>query len=101
MKKILLISDTHGNLDQKLIAHGNSHDEIWHAGDIGDLDLQNIWPENKVIRAVFGNIDGTSVREIFPETLIFDCEGVKTLIITPYARPRRKLRRQRSKPAAL
>lgn len=77
MKKILLISDTHGYLDKGLFKHIQNADEVWHAGDIGTLDLCLDIEKIKPVKAVFGNIDGQDVRINYPENLIFNCEGVK------------------------
>jgi len=77
LKKILLISDTHGHLDSKLHKHIAEADEVWHAGDIGDLDLNDFIEK---VKAVFGNIDGTVCRQKFPEDLFFECESVKVFM---------------------
>lgn len=81
MKKILLISDTHSYLDDALIKHINNADEVWHAGDIGDITL--VTDKIKVLkplRAVFGNIDDAKARKEFCKNLIFNCENVKVFI---------------------
>ena len=39
MKKIGLLSDTHGYLDPKVLEHFAEVDEIWHAGDIGSIEV--------------------------------------------------------------
>lgn len=80
MKKILLISDTHSYLDPKLIKHINSSDEVWHAGDIGDLSLCDELEKHKNVKAVFGNIDDNNIRSKYPENLFFNCEQVKVFI---------------------
>ncbi|MDX2173930.1 MAG: metallophosphoesterase family protein [Bacteroidota bacterium] len=80
MKKILLISDTHSYLDEKLIKHINNSDEVWHAGDIGSYELCQKIEKLKPLKAVYGNIDGPDIRKTYPENLIFDCENVKVLI---------------------
>lgn len=80
MKKILLISDTHSYLETKLVKHIQEADEVWHAGDIGEISLCHEIKKLKLLRAVFGNIDGTEIRSVYPENLIFNCEGVKVLI---------------------
>ena len=38
-KNILLLSDTHGYIDEKIISYTNYVDEVWHAGDIGDISV--------------------------------------------------------------
>ncbi len=81
MKKILLISDTHGYFEPALIKHIQAADEVWHAGDIGASEfLKNILP-HKPFKAVYGNIDGAEIRKAYPELLIFDCEQVKVLML--------------------
>lgn len=80
MKKIGLLSDTHGNLPQAWTDFFKDVDEIWHAGDIGSKDVAEQLEAFKPLRAVFGNIDGLQLRNYFPEDLVFVCEGVKVLI---------------------
>lgn len=80
MKRILLISDTHGYLDPKLIKHVEKADEVWHAGDIGSMHIPNTLETLKPFRAVYGNIDGVEIRSHYPENLSFDCEGLKVVI---------------------
>lgn len=55
-------------------------DEIWHAGDIGELSSVEKYRKKKVFRAVYGNIDDQSVKELFPLNLIFECEGLKVFM---------------------
>jgi uncharacterized protein len=74
--KIGLISDTHGYLDEKVFRHFESCDEIWHAGDIGDVLVANQLSSFKPFKAVFGNIDDKSVQLKFPEDFRFNCEGL-------------------------
>lgn len=80
MRKILLLSDTHGYLDEKIFKYLNSVDEVWHAGDIGAADVCRQLEKVKPLRAVHGNIDGQDVRIEYPENQIFLCEGVKVFI---------------------
>lgn len=76
----MLISDTHGHLDPGLTKHIEQADEVWHGGDIGTIDLCHQIEKLKPLRAVYGNIDGTDVSGVYPENLVFELEGVKTLI---------------------
>lgn len=80
MKRIGILSDTHGYWDDRYAAHFAHCDEIWHAGDIGDYDivlrLRAICP----VRAVCGNIDSGPVRRNCPGLLTFDVEGVRVLL---------------------
>ena len=81
MKKIGLLSDTHGFLDEKLFSLFSSCDEVWHAGDIGDIAVSDTLAKFTPLRAVYGNIDGTKVRSSFPEEIIFKIEEVKIFLI--------------------
>ncbi|MBK9283136.1 MAG: metallophosphoesterase family protein [Sphingobacteriaceae bacterium] len=80
MKKILLISDSHSHLDQKLIKHIEAADEVWHAGDIGNYSVCEEIIKLKKLLAVYGNIDGQEIRTSYPEFNIFNCEKVKVLM---------------------
>jgi putative phosphoesterase len=64
--KIALLSDTHGFVDQKLLTLCEGVDEIWHAGDIGTLAVTDALGEVAKVRAVYGNIDGSSIRAVWP-----------------------------------
>lgn len=81
MKRIGIMSDTHGCWDERYATHFADCDEIWHAGDIGDYTiverLQDVAP---VVRAVSGNIDHGMVKRKCPELEIFQVEGVKVLL---------------------
>lgn len=80
MKKILLISDTHGHIDNQILKYIARADEIWHAGDIGDLKVTDTIKSYKPLRAVYGNIDNEKARLEFPENNRFLCENVDVLI---------------------
>tara|TARA_Y100000287_G_scaffold26303_1_gene18244 strand:- start:6 stop:500 length:495 start_codon:yes stop_codon:yes gene_type:complete len=80
LKKILLLSDTHGHLDDKIIKYVNQADEVWHAGDIGKKEIINYLTELKPLKAVFGNIDDKKIRLITKEFLYFNYEKNKILI---------------------
>ena len=56
MKKISLLSDTHSILDERFIPHLKNSDEIWHAGDIGSLDVYDKLTKLSNVKAVYGNI---------------------------------------------
>lgn len=77
MKRIGLISDTHNFLDPKVAKYFANCDEVWHAGDVGTIqvidDLLKIVP---TVKGVYGNIDGQDIRSYFPKNLRFKCEGV-------------------------
>jgi len=80
MKRIGLLSDTHGYLDKGVEKHFAQCDEIWHAGDIGTAALTDRLAAWKPLRAVYGNIDGAELRSIHPENQLFEVEGVKVLM---------------------
>ena len=80
MKKILLLSDTHGYMGPEIIKYVNQADEVWHAGDIGDLQVTDDIKKLKPLRAVYGNIDDDKVRKEFPEHNRFMCEDVDVWI---------------------
>jgi len=80
MKKILLISDTHSYLDPRINKHIDACDEVWHAGDIGDISLTDKIKNIKPLIAVYGNIDDQKVRSEFKKDEIFYCEKVKVFI---------------------
>lgn len=80
VKKILLLSDTHSHLDEKILKYVRLADEVWHAGDIGDLKVTDELKKLKPLRAVFGNIDNAEARLEFPLNNRFFCEGVDVLI---------------------
>jgi uncharacterized protein len=81
MKKIGLISDSHGYIDDKVVGHLKEVDEIWHAGDIGAVGILESLPSDKVLRIITGNIDDLEARNRFPEELWFEVEGLKTGMI--------------------
>lgn len=81
MVTIGLISDSHGYLDDNIVAHLEKVDEIWHAGDIGDIGILDMLPKKKILRIVTGNIDDTSARTVYPEELIFEVEGLNVLML--------------------
>lgn len=80
MKKILLLSDTHSHIDDVILKYVNQADEVWHAGDIGDLVVTDTIKKHKLLRAVYGNIDNHEARLEFPLHNRFVCEGVHVWI---------------------
>jgi hypothetical protein len=80
LKKILLLSDTHSYIDDKIIKYVKQADEVWHAGDIGDLTVTDEIKKLKPLRAVYGNIDDAKARTEFPLNNRFKCEDVDVLI---------------------
>ena len=80
MKKILLLSDTHSHIDEAILKYVKQADEVWHAGDIGDLSVTDAIKNIKPLRAVYGNIDDAQVRLEFPLHNRFMCEEVSVWI---------------------
>ena len=93
MTKIGLISDTHGWLDEQVLHYLDGCDEIWHAGDFGNVSIaeqlalgllagrSNPDPfMGKRLRGVYGNIDGPDIRSTYPEKLHFTCENVNVFM---------------------
>src|SRR6476661_6696238 len=79
MTRIGLISDTHGYLDESIFQHFKNCSEIWHAGDFGTIGMAEKIMEGTQLplRGVYGNIDGYDVRSVYPESLSWECEGVR------------------------
>jgi len=77
MRKIGLLSDTHGFLEPKLFEFFQSCDELWHSGDFGNLDTADQLAAFKPLRGVYGNIDDHKVRAVYPKHIKFRCEEVK------------------------
>jgi putative phosphoesterase len=80
MKKILLLSDTHSHIDDTILKYVNQADEVWHAGDIGDLKVMDTLKSLKPLQAVYGNIDNDKARIEFPLHNRFMCEEVDVWI---------------------
>lgn len=76
MKKIGLISDTHSYIDDRILTHFEQCDQIWHAGDIGDLKVTDQLAEIAPVVGVYGNIDNNKARAEFPLHQRFMCEEV-------------------------
>jgi putative phosphoesterase len=76
MIKILLLSDTHSYIDEDILKYVKEADEVWHAGDIGDIVVTDAIKKLKPLKAVYGNIDNATIRTEFPEHNRFMCEDV-------------------------
>lgn len=81
MKRIGILSDTHSCWDDRYAYYFADCDEIWHAGDIGDITiLDRLRDLGKTVRAVSGNVDHGQVRRECSEQEIFQVEDVKVLL---------------------
>lgn len=78
--KILLLSDTHSYIDEKILKYAAEADEVWHAGDIGDLKVTDELSKVSKLRAVYGNIDATDIRREFPLNNRFIIDGIDVWI---------------------
>ena len=81
MKKIGILSDTHGFLDEAVFRHFEDCDEIWHEGDFGNDALAEQLRSFKPLRGVYGNIDGQDIRAYYPELLQWTCEEVHVMML--------------------
>lgn len=93
MKKIAIISDSHGYLDESVINHIKKCDEVWHAGDIGNFKIIEYLRKIVITKAVYGNIDGQDIRSEFPENLHFKCEELNILMTHIGGRPEKYTKR--------
>ena len=80
MKKILLISDTHGHIDNVILKYAKKADLVIHAGDIGDINVIDKLSKVSNLKAVFGNIDNAEIRSYINENEFLNIEGFKILI---------------------
>ncbi len=82
MTKILLLSDSHSYLDDRILDYASKADEIWHCGDFGNWEvIEKLEELGKPLKGVYGNIDNTKIRSEFPEVNRFFCEKVEVLMI--------------------
>jgi hypothetical protein len=82
LTRIGLISDTHNYLDETVFEHFKNCNEIWHAGDFGNILIADelVAKSGLPLRGVYGNIDGKDIRAVYPEKLHFTCEDVHVFI---------------------
>ena len=80
MTKVGLLSDTHSWWDEKYLQYFETCDEIWHAGDIGSVDVAQKLAAFRPFRAVYGNIDGQEIRRMFPQVNRFTVDGAEVLM---------------------
>jgi len=82
MTKIALLSDTHHYMDAAILQHTANCHEIWHAGDFGTAVVADqLAATGKVVRGVYGNIDGNDIRQQFPEIGFWQIEEVRVLML--------------------
>jgi putative phosphoesterase len=81
MTKILLLSDSHSYMDDRILEYAGQADEIWHGGDFGSFEIIERLEKMKPLKGVYGNIDNAKIRSEFPEVSRFFCENVEVLMI--------------------
>ena len=67
-------------MDTAVFEHFSKCDQIWHGGDFGTIEIAQQLQKCKPLRGVYGNIDGPDIRSVYPEQLVFQCEGVKVMM---------------------
>ena len=77
MKRIALLSDTHGYWDERYAKYIAECDEVWHAGDIGSVEVAEQLAALRPLRAVYGNVDGADLRRVFTSSLVWQCEQAR------------------------
>lgn len=89
--EIAIISDTHSYLDNKIWKYLEAVDEVWHAGDVGKVEVIDSIKKIKPLFGVYGNIDDHIVRKVLPEYLVLERQGLKIAMThiggKPYAYP--------------
>lgn len=80
MTRIGLLSDTHGYWDERYLKYFEPCDQIWHAGDIGSMEIVERLEAFRPLKAVYGNIDGQDMRRLFPEIARFTVNGADVLM---------------------
>ena len=80
MKKIGILSDTHGYWDDRYATFLEGCDEIWHAGDVGTYEILERLSKIATVRAVYGNCDGQDVRRFTTEIYRFKVEDANIMI---------------------
>jgi len=76
MIKIGLLSDTHSVLEDQILEDFSECDEVWHAGDIGSMEVLERLESFRTVRAVYGNIDDATMRRACPLNQRFAVEGL-------------------------
>lgn len=80
MRRIGILSDTHYYIGEEIFRHFELCDEIWHAGDIGNIVVAESLASFRPLKAVYGNIDNHEIRSQYPQIERFQCEEVDVLI---------------------
>ena len=76
-----VISDTHKYFDENVKNFLKDVDLVLHAGDFGNIETANKIADFKPLKGVYGNCDGTDIREYHPYIQVLDIEGIKILMM--------------------
>ena len=80
MKKVLVISDTHSYIDDRIIKYASEADYVIHAGDIGSFDVIRKLKSVSKLLFVYGNIDGNEIRSESNKFEFFKINDLKILL---------------------
>ncbi len=80
MKKIGVMSDTHGHLPKEVYEFFKDVDLVIHAGDIGSVEVLDELQAFKETVAVYGNIDNFDVVVRTEKVENIEIEGLKIMI---------------------
>ncbi|HNV96477.1 MAG TPA: metallophosphoesterase family protein [Bacteroidales bacterium] len=80
MALIGILSDTHAYLGDYVYRFFDDCEEIWHAGDVGSLDVLQALQHFKPTRAVWGNIDGSPIRKEIPAVQFIKYQGLRVFM---------------------
>ena len=80
MKKVLVISDTHSYIDDRIIKYASEADYVIHAGDIGNFDVIRKLKSVSKVLFVYGNIDGNEIRSESNKFEFFELNNLKILL---------------------
>ena len=80
MKKVLVISDTHSYIDDRIIKYASETDYVIHAGDIGSFDVIRKLKSVSEVLFVYGNIDGNDIRSESNRFEFFKIDDLKILL---------------------
>lgn len=80
MKKVLVISDTHSYIDDRIIKYASEADYVIHAGDIGSFDVIRKLKSVSEVLFVYGNIDGNEIRSESNKFEFFKLDDLRILL---------------------
>jgi putative phosphoesterase len=81
MKRIGLISDTHGLLRQEAVEALRGSELIIHAGDVGKPEILDALRTLAPVVAVRGNVDTADWAKVLPETAVAEAGSVLIYVL--------------------